>query len=631
MTQDHSALSATAAPVQLTKAGSCGPLVKLSLTADGRDELWDLLPQLLEEKESVNVWKILRNLLADVDESELERPRRIWLYCKEIVEANANTASGSSSRSLLTRRTRDADISQPDKDKQDELFAARRVLLTFATNLFVKAPRLRGEIKSVYFGTEGGKDQHQHQDEEHKPSDTSLFRQSLLSCGVSHPNAFFAWASLIGEEDPVLLFRDVLLRQRIDIGIGFGDDCEYVADYFAENPEVLLKMLTIIGGVGIGEGDEYEVVVPAKVASESDESDAEDLIRHVVLLTLRSSEVTQEDQRVFTFGDAILETKRFLWQILVIDPQPFIGLLKSQFFRVLYGEYFPDVVFASSVKRTGVKNEGTIVASSIPTNHVHFEALDFLCAVLAYQVTSIAKPVRERLFAAVLKVLRELLEIRDRDLHETLEQGQVQSNITQEQGSESQRQALEHVEVEDEDHPAIMSKEEVAASLNDVVRKKDRKYYPEFVKRAQELRLPVLIRLAGLLLLEPADAQDAEEETHSRCSSNYPDGVDPQTRIHNIQEVVDTATCAEICAPRPRVSDDEAVLKGRSDVSDADLTLLLNFCYSDHNLPTLKETAVFAVRNAAHGNPGNQERIRKLLATTSDSGNAGEIYSSGPQ
>jgi len=44
------------------------------------------------------------------------------------------------------------------------------------------------------------------------------------------------------------------------------------------------------------------------------------------------------------------------------------------------------------------------------------------------------------------------------------------------------------------------------------------------------------------------------------------------------------------------------------------LRVLLSHCYSDEQLPMLRETAIFAVRNATHGNELNQKMGKDMLA-----------------
>jgi len=44
------------------------------------------------------------------------------------------------------------------------------------------------------------------------------------------------------------------------------------------------------------------------------------------------------------------------------------------------------------------------------------------------------------------------------------------------------------------------------------------------------------------------------------------------------------------------------------------LQILSSHCYSDHELPMLREVGVFAIRNATYGNLANQEEIRKILS-----------------
>jgi hypothetical protein len=44
------------------------------------------------------------------------------------------------------------------------------------------------------------------------------------------------------------------------------------------------------------------------------------------------------------------------------------------------------------------------------------------------------------------------------------------------------------------------------------------------------------------------------------------------------------------------------------------LPVLLSHCYSDADLPLLREAGVFAVRNATHHNLANQEAVRRSLA-----------------
>eukprot|EP00392_Amoebophrya_sp_AT5.2_P003426 g3431.t1 len=430
----------------------------------------------------------------------------------------------------------------------------------------------------------------------------------------------------------------VLCEQRRRVNKGFGEDCENVMDLFVRNPEQLLALL-------MGARRDHDQRIASGRADGT-----------MGLAPEGAEETSCHDitNKVFPAPSAGVKNhvQRFLWQLATQEGMPEKLLLHqdhdqnaeinarsfSSFAEDLYGRLWPDRLreWADQV-RTGqplenglevedemenaeavldhvVTSDEMLKPDSSATedtanrhrqhpvgNFVCLEMLDFFCATVTRTtgrapdvveqddhvhpssartsheqlLLKVTNATRETFFTAVLDLLRALLELRDRDLHAEIHQRVVSSTEEPTEDTSS--------------NPLVMSRAEVERSLNDVVRKKGRKHYDDFLKYAEKLRVTQLLRVAAMLVLEP-DHGVGEDNAEDRT---------PRAEMPGLDDRLFTSRW-----------------RGRRNLAAEDISLLLNFCYSDQQLPGLKEVAVFAVRNMAHRNAENQKRIDELVRAT---------------
>ncbi|CAD7959587.1 unnamed protein product [Amoebophrya sp. A120] len=281
------------------------------------------------------------------------------------------------------------------------------------------------------------------------------------------------------------------------------------------------------------------------------------------------------------------------------------------------------------------------------------EALEFLCGVIANlerawpevspSTRAELRRVLNSLEAAIFDLLGRLLQVRDAEVLEAVNKGARASSTgqgahtIQNPEDEEQETETEVREKGQQQNPYVMSEEETQKTLRDVVRKKEQfRGYKDFLRYAKQIHLPVVLRLAGLLLREQVGSCTAEGVTQVQ---SRPDTVaatkseieqdqqvcDDEHQKLLLTEVVPESVAKEILGPRPEMPVEQGstplvpakptyMSRGRTAPEDK-LMKLLSFCYSDTVLPTLKENAIFAVRNVSDGNLANQEAIRRLLAT----------------
>lgn len=115
----------------------------------------------------------------------------------------------------------------------------------------------------------------------------------------------------------------------------------------------------------------------------------------------------------------------------------------------------------------------------------------------------------------------------------------------------------------------------------------------------------------------------SEQMEIKSVSSSVEEGggtVAPSNGAMDVGGTKDRATTTEaskkVEEEQAKLAREYGILRGAT-LSWEEMATLLNFCYSDHDLPLMKETAVYAVRNAAAGNEANKTKIARLLETRS--------------